>query len=143
MRAIRTTVWLFVFLAVFLGASGRAEAGRVTVSNQAGSDVLLAFMFYDVERNDFVVRGWYRVPAGKQLYWNFDFDPGKYVYWYARNADGGDKQWPSRGDRPQAVVDEPMDHVYDKIKEMPRAYNVEFATVEADAEGGIWISLVD
>lgn len=131
---------LAAVLAVFLGMAGRAEAGRVTVANKSSADVVMVFMYYDTARDYFYVRGWYRVPAGKQVYWDFVVASDKYFYWYAKSTE---QQWPSRGDRTQAVIDGPMDHKFDEVMNLPRAYDIDFATTQSDGEGNVSISLVD
>ena len=143
MKTARIAGVLAVFLGVLACMSGRAEAATVTVQNDSDTEVLMVFMFHDTGRNYFYVKGWYRVPAGKRLYWNFDIASNKNFYWYGRAVSGQDRRWPGTGQRKQAVVDKAMDFKYDEVRDQPGAYDVEFAVRQPNREGNIAINLVN
>lgn len=141
------TARFFGLFAILFGilacVSGRAEAATVTVQNDSDTEILMVFMFHDTGKDYFYVKGWYRVPAGKRLFWDFDIAPNKNFYWYGRAVSGKERRWPGAGQRKQAIVDTAMDFKYDEVREQPGAYDAEFAVRQPDREGNIAINLVN
>lgn len=143
MMNIRLSWACCLFSAVLLGWSARAHAGKITVHNDTRHEIAMAFKFYDYEKKNWVVWGWYKVPAGASKSWNFKLAPDRKVYWYGK-TDDGKRHWPGQGDHGQSVIYKKMDGIKAGVlKTYADAKVVQFRTREANAEGNLSIKLVD
>lgn len=133
---------LAIIVAAIIGLAGYAHAGRVTVHNNSDYEIHFAFVFYDYQKKDFYIRGWFKVPAGEQKYWNFNIAPDRKFYWYGKTNDNK-RHWPGQGDHEQAVIYKAMNMKSSAVKTYAEAKNVMFATRETDAEGNITIKLAN
>lgn len=140
MKNSRSFSWLAVLAAVLIGLSGYAYAGRVSVQNNSEYDVYFAFVFYDYQKKDFYIRGWFKVPSGEHLGWNFNIAPDRKFYWYGKTYDNT-RHWPGQGEHEQAVIYKAMNMKTSAVRTYADAKNVLFAIRETDAEGNITIKL--
>ena len=132
--------WLAALAIMMIGLSSYAHAGRVTVENNSDHEIHFAFVFYDYQKKDFYIRGWFKVPAGEKVHWNFNIAPDRKFYWYGKNYENT-SHWPSQGDHEQAVIYKAMNMKTSVVKTYADAKNVMFATRETDTEGNITIKL--
>lgn len=143
MRSDRFPKFLCLLAIAFLGWGTYALAGKITVENRTRNDILMAFKFYDHEKKEWVVWGWYRVPSGGKKSWNFKLAPDRKVYWYGK-TDDNKRRWPGQGDHGQSVISKKMSGIKASVlKTYADSKVVQFKTREADAEGNLSIRLVD
>lgn len=140
MSTARLSLLPAVILGIIVGAAGYAHAGKVTVQNNSGYEVYFAFVFYDYQKDDFYIRGWYSVPAGESKSWNFNIAPDRKFYWYGKTYDNK-RRWPANGDHEQAVIYKAMNMRSRAVKTYADAKNVMFATRSTDVEGNITIKI--
>lgn len=141
MRDKRAVKFLFLLAALCIGWGAYAHAGRVTVRNNTEYDIKMAFKFYDYEKKEWVVWGWYSVPAGAKKSFTFKIAPDRKVYWYGKTEDGK-RHWPGQGDHGQSVINKKMDGLKAAtLRTYAGSKVVKFRSRDANAEGDLNIGL--
>ena len=102
-------------MALCISMGALAHAGKVTIENDTPYEISMAFKFYDYSRKEWVVWGWYKVPAGTTKSWAFKLAPDRKVYWYGKTSDGK-RYWPGSGDHGQSVISKKMDGIKGLIR---------------------------
>ena len=133
--------FLVMVIVAFALLGAIAHAGRITVENTTNVTILMAFKFYDYARKDWVVCGWYSVPARETKYWNFNVAPDRKIYWYGKTHDGK-RHWPGQGDHGQSIIYKQMSCIKaTSLKTYADAKVVQFRTRDPDGDGNLRITL--
>ena len=127
---------MFAFLSItFLT---RAYAGQVFIENNTGYEVHFAFKYYDPEKSDWHIRGWFKVSVDKQLQVEINYSPDREFYWYARTYNRR-LEWPGKDAHRQRVVLRHMNMRAGRVRNYNDSIIVDFATAESEVEGDIVI----
>lgn len=133
--------FLLVAFAAFLSLGAVVHAGNATVENTTPFEIRMAFKFYDYERKEWVVWGWYAVPPGTTKRFSFKIAPDRKIYWYGKTEDGK-KYWPGNGDHGQSVIFKKMSGIKASVlKTYADSKVVKFKTADPSSEGNLRIKL--